>query len=486
MRSAYFRELEKVSIEDIRVRLSATYDEVKGIIESLKYNNRKVVRPYIEESENIEGEEVFENTKGYYSFNFVGTAIYKDFIIKCYPKYLTKEYTNSEKDEILKTVIQVLKKYNKSEKNIIGMSTEENDSEFNYLSIIDFILSDYIENGLYSTQKEIYEFNGEGEIDWDKTVNDTTAFLVNNRPIYFDLITKNGMSNEGDFFRQMHMYVITECSRMLKESGLSHILSLPIIEFDTNDNLFNDNEFVLNQIYKELNVQFASRKQEVLKSLYSYFSKKHGKGSRSNLSLYGTMNFNLVWEKTCSVVLNSQLNNRLGEIEGIDIRNLEVGSKKKKLKQLIPYPYWIPKNATTTKDYKKAKKTLQLDIVSIFNKDNKRYFVIWDAKYYNLVFEKEKGLKNNPGIEDVVKQYVYNLVYADLIKKQKFDYSYNILLFPSESLYIEVNGKVDLEFLRLALNVNDILIMSIPAKIIFSLYLEDKVLDFKDIDFKMG
>ncbi|MTW87421.1 LlaJI family restriction endonuclease [Virgibacillus dakarensis] len=481
MRSANFKELEKVSFEVLKSRLGASDEEVKDIIDSLEYNDRKIIRPYIYD-EDERGRDSKYN--GLYSFNFVGIGVYKNIVIKCYPKYLNQEYTTFKLDEILKNIILVLKKSGQSENTIIGMDIDNQKEQFNYLSVIDFIITDFIEHGLYTNQKDFYQINGEGEVDWDKTVNETTAFLVNDRPIYFDMITRNNTNNEIDFFRQMHKYVITKCSNILKDTGLSHILSLPIVEFETDEFLFNDREYVLNQIEKELNVQFVSRKQLVLKSLYAYFSKSHDYEGFGNISLFGTSNFNLVWEKTCAFVLNNKLNIKMDHIPEINKQALDVGLEKKTLNQLIPYPYWISKSANKPEEYKKARKTIQLDIVSIFNRDDKRYFVIWDAKYYNLVLTKER-LEHNPGVEDVIKQYVYYLAFADFIKSQGFDYTYNVLLFPSEFSEIELIGKVDLEFVRKALNVKDILLIKMPANLIFDMYLKNKMLDVGElIDFQ--
>lgn len=484
MRSAYFKELDKLSFEEIKNRLDANDDEIRELIESLKYNNKKIVKPYLDDGE--ENEELDERENDKYSFNFVGIIMYKDFIIKCYPKYLNNNYSDLEKDDILKIIVQVLKKYGKSENGIIGMSTENQDKDINILSIISFIITDFVDNGLYSSQKEIYEVNGEGEIDWEKTVNDTTAFLVHKTPFYFDMITRNDINNEIDFFRQMHKYVITQCSKILKKTGLANILSLPVVEFEVDEVLFSDEEYVLNRIIKELNIQFASRKQIVLKTLYLYFSNKQAYSNHSNMSLFGTMSFNLVWEKTCAFVLNNQLNNRIDKINGIDKTRLGTLLGKNKLRELIPFPYWIPKDAKNSKEYKKSKKTIQLDLISIFKRDLKRYFIIWDAKYYNLILNTKDKIKHNPGVEDIIKQYVYYLVYADFIKNQNFDYSYNVLLFPSEESDIKVIGKVDFEILRKALNVEEILVMKMPANLIFNMYLKDEFLNIGEkVDFNI-
>lgn len=484
MRSAYFKELDKLSFEEIKNRLDANDNEIRDLIESLKYNNKKIVKPYLDDGE--EGEELEERENDKYSFNFVGIIMYKDFIMKCYPKYLNEEYSDLEKDDMLRTIVQVLKKYGKSEKGVIGMNTDEQDKDINLLSLIAFIITDFVDNGLYSNQKNIYEINGEGEIDWDKTVNDTTAFMVNKKPFYFNMITKNDINNQIDFFRQMHKYVITQCSKILKKTGLAHILSLPVIEFEVDESLFSDEEYVLNRIIKELNIQFVSRKQLVLKTLYSYFSKKQEYSNHSNMSLFGTMSFNLVWEKTCAFVLNNQLNNRIDKINGVDKQKIGVWTGKNKLSELIPFPYWIPKDAKDSKEYKKPQKTIQLDLISIFKKGSKRYFIIWDAKYYNLILNTKDKLKHNPGVEDVIKQYVYYLVYADFIKNQNFDYSYNVLLFPSEERDIKVIGKVNFEILGKALNIEDILIMKMPANLIFDMYLKEQILNIGEkVDFNI-
>ena len=52
------------------------------------------------------------------------------------------------------------------------------------------LLNDYYENGLYENDKDIIENNGNGEIHWDKTINDSFTLLSNNRPYYLELKTK--------------------------------------------------------------------------------------------------------------------------------------------------------------------------------------------------------------------------------------------------------------------------------------------------------
>ena len=63
-----------------------------------------------------------------------------------------------------------------------------------------------------------------------------------------------------------------------------------------------------------------------------------------------------------------------------------------------------------------AADTLIPDLVSIPQIDGTDYFLIFDAKYYNIQLEKGKSLRNNPGVGDVTKQYLYQLAYRNFIK----------------------------------------------------------------------
>lgn len=45
------------------------------------------------------------------------------------------------------------------------------------------------------------------------------------------------------------------------------------------------------------------------------------------------------------------------------------------------------------------------DLISIPCIDGQDWFIIFDAKYYNLQLEKGKSLRGNPGVGDVTKQY---------------------------------------------------------------------------------
>ena len=75
-----------------------------------------------------------------------------------------------------------------------------------------------------------------------------------------------------------------------------------------------------------------------------------------------------------------------------------------------------PKGKGNDMEEQDAADTLIPDLVSIPQIDGTDYFLIFDAKYYNIQLEKGKSLRNNPGVGDVTKQYLYQLAYRNFIK----------------------------------------------------------------------
>lgn len=70
---------------------------------------------------------------------------------------------------------------------------------------------------------------------------------------------------------------------------------------------FGDKEYILYRIENELNTQFNTRKQLVLKTMYAYVDRRGSLYDAECLSLFGTNRFNLVWEKICADIMDNQL-----------------------------------------------------------------------------------------------------------------------------------------------------------------------------------
>ena len=61
------------------------------------------------------------------------------------------------------------------------------------LAVILYLLNDYYEYGVYNNTEEILEVNGEGDILWNRTIDDGFAIIEDGRPYYTELITHRGL-----------------------------------------------------------------------------------------------------------------------------------------------------------------------------------------------------------------------------------------------------------------------------------------------------
>lgn len=283
-----------------------------GILKAVKATStQKDMSDLIEEDIEIADVELGENAY-FYVFTFVGILVAAGRVFKCYPKYLLNAV---EPKEEMRQVIKVLEKYNSTEQIVRMFNDSDEGSSFNLLAVLLFLLNDYYENGTYSNTQEIIESNGSGEILWDRTINETFTLISNNRPYYIDLQTRKTINDDFDFFKRLHECVLTLASKELREADLLDIFE--ITEVDLSDESlddFGETDYILYRIENELNVQFNTRKQLVLKILYAYIAHSGSLTDIDAISMFGTNSFNLVWEKVCADIMNNQLETPVGQL----------------------------------------------------------------------------------------------------------------------------------------------------------------------------
>ena len=149
---------------------------------------------------------------------------------------------------------------------------------------------------------------------------------------------------------------------------------------------FGDKEYVLERIAKELNAQFNTRKQLLLKTLYAYIANSSALDDLDCFSMFGTNSFNLVWEKVCAEVMDNQLQKPIGGLRlPVPLAEQYRDMRHKKLIDLIDKPQWSGTAPNSELFVKQAEDTLIPDLISIVNVDGNYQFVIFDAKYYNIL-----------------------------------------------------------------------------------------------------
>ena len=443
-----------------------------GVVKTVKYSNDQKNLSDLNDDD-IENTEV-KTEDCYYVFTFVGIIILKNFVIKCYPKYIEN---HSECRKELKQIIQVIEKYNSSKRQDFNIPNEINEySKFNMLSIMLFLIEDYYQNGLYINDQNIIESNGNGEILWDKTINETQAIIQNNRPYYLDLFTKKTINNDEDYFKLLHEVILTECSKKLENADILYYFDLIPVDLNNQDLFdFGDRDYIKSRILKEFSIQFNSHKQLLLKAMLAYVCHNDSFiGEMDYFNAYGTNSYNLVWEEICSCVFDDK---REESWDHLTLPNGKIHpnfEEEKNLLSLIDKPKWFLENDEGEYD-ESTNKTLIPDSITFNYKDDGVEFIILDAKYYKW------PLTRKPGIGDVTKQYLYELAYKEFIELNGFINSKNCFLFPFDSDEIQHKGYVELKMLK-NLCLKNIQIILLPASRINQLYLDNKLLNISELN----
>lgn len=451
-----------------------------GVLKAVKANDvQKDLSDLVDEDIEIADVEVGEN-EYLYVLTFVGVITIEGRVLKCYPKYLL----DTVKPRIeLKQVLKVLEKYN-SKEQIIRMYNDTSDSSaFNMLAVMLFLLQDYFEYGAYTNTQDVIETNGSGDILWDKTINETFTFLSNNRPYYPELLTMKRVNDDFDFFKRLHECILTRCTLELRDADLLDLFD--IMGVDISDELiedFGDKEYILDRIVKELSVQFNTRKQLLLKTLYAYIANSSALDDLDCFSMFGTNSFNLVWERVCAEVMDNQLQKPIGGLQlPVPLAEPYRDLRHKRLIDLIEKPQWTGKTENGEPFTKQADDTLIPDIISVVEIDGDYQFVIFDAKYYNIQLESNKRLCGQPGIESITKQYLYQLAYQPFVDAHKISTVRNCFLMPTESDQVIDKGTVTLPMMS-KIGLRDIQVRLLPAKLMYQHYLQNSKMDLQLLD----
>lgn len=469
--SVFIKEQKKYSKKTLIKLFESNDIEILSLLTSLNgYGILKVVKK--RRTQNLKSSVINEEIKSssigseeeYYVFNFVGIVMLGNRILKCYPKYL---HNKLQPKQELSQILEVLDKYNATEQIITIFDEDDEDKSFNLLAVMLYILKDYHEYGSYNNNQNIIESNGSGEILWEKTINDTFPLMQKNKPYYFDLYTQDKRENDHDYFKRLHNAIVSLCSRELRRTGLEELFGLlnaDISDEELDD--FGDYEEILSNIDKEINLQYNTRKLNLLKLLYLYISQDSHLTDKANFSFYGTTNFNLVWERVCAEVLDNKLYVKLQDLP----IKFESVDERVRLIDLIEKPQWNGKGDIFSI---RANETLIPDIISINKIDDSAYsFILFDAKYYNLILQENK-LIGNPGVGDVTKQYLYQLAYQKILLQSNIHSVKNCFLMPTEEDKVINAGTVNMSILE-DLGLERIQLRKLPACYMYDMYINSK------------
>lgn len=377
------------------------------------------------------------------TFGFIGLYDYvdekteKNLTFFFMPKFCDIGNMSNVSPESRDTVLLAIDRYFKEleQQDVQGEDTEPHVESLLELAIR--VLRDYLENGVYTVRRRELEHNGQGEIDWDTTIDQYQPVFVRGRgvgeprPIYMDTATELALSDEDHYITRLHQCLVTTWGRKLEKLGLSAILrvSVPLLSEDELDH-FGPTEFQINQIRKELNNQFVTKSRHTLQLMEQLIEASSDKQNEwvEQLS-FGTNKAEHLWEEACAQVLGSELDMHIGNC-GLQ------WNRGGTFRDYMPKPIWRQEGRTeqiSTDDeaYKpeSEKSGWQLDFIRTWRPHERvEKIVILDAKYYGVSWSEGK-ISGQPGIGDIAKQIFYQMAFQDLVNGKEIGFM-NAFLFP--------------------------------------------------------
>ena len=491
MISVYVRERYPYSLSEMLGLFGyGEKKELKPFLEKLQLQNIiSVIRRtdiYADWSEFADGlvddDNETEQLSVAYTFNFVGIICFAGRVFFCYPKYLRHGLKPFEE---VKQVVKVIEKYSGKTQNITTYEQDKDNVRQNILAFMTYFLQDYYEYGLYRNEQEVVEFNGDGDILWDKTINETTPLMVRETPYYINLYTSKQVHDNSDFFQRLHGCILTSISKDLQQYDLVDILDIvPVDISDETIDDFGNIEYISERLDKELCVQFNTRKQNLLKAMRDYITKQYSLTDANLLTFYGTTSFYDVWEKVCGAVFGNMLHTSLRDLP-VKLSNTDLDDRM--LIDLIDAPKWHCQESGKTIA---AGKTLIPDIATFYNMGGYWHFAIFDGKYYTPQL-KGNSLSGIPGVGDITKQYLYQLAFMPYLANVKS--IKNCFLMPktyysnnvseddvSNGGYVAMNMFHQDDVKQACLK--DIEVRFLPPHKIYECYLNDKLFPIEELN----
>lgn len=408
MKKIFLRELEEYSELELLNRLGSEVFE--GIKEKLYERNI-----------------LFKKNRNY-KLRYVGIILYKKMLISVLPKIDAVEDKISQRD-YTNLILNVLDKYRKNPnvrlveeemETLLEFGTRESE---NLLSLVDFLFRDYMEYGLFYSEKTVKKIT-DGEIDWEYTINKTLPLYVGTKFIYLETYSKQKNLEDENLIRKLHMIILNECSKYIKELKFFDIFKqYPDLDFNVEVDELYENDFLLYELEKELRVEFKDRNVRLLKALKAFLERKGDFSKEKEVLFYGVRKFETVWENICSEIIGNQM------------KKLEI--ERKMIRESSPS--WYYKNNPKPQIFEK-----QHYIPDIIVKKGLK-LRICDAKYYNIQITggKYSGI---PKMKDVSKQFLYENVLEKYYTSEKIC---NIFLFPySQENFYSYAGKIEMSLFQ--------------------------------------
>lgn len=374
---------------------------------------------------------LLKSVKDGYRFNYVGVIAADGFLFPILPKY----YMYAPEDPIpsesavasLADVLDAIRKYftshpTQQDELTFSPAAAQQSLTQNQLGLYRFLLEDYAQNGPYTRSRRIQEFNGEGEIDWPRTIGQITPVMSDGSPVYMEIITSRRTYESSNFIARMQLAMLAEISTLIEDTGLNTILNMPLVK-NARETLedIGDVTMLMRRLQQELNVQFETRKKLLLLNMLNYL-RNYSPADKSSILAEGTGSYDRVWEDICQQIFHHDDQVTLPKPSWEFFPQLGWNPNSQSSSRAITDVSADEKTAAGENDEKEGynpvtanPSTLIPDVINTEKLENKSSIYILDAKYYIPEYadhpatgKKSSGqITSQPGIGDLIKQYFY-------------------------------------------------------------------------------
>lgn len=398
----------------------------------------------------------------YLVFTFVGLVAVNGYSIVSVPKYIS-----SERDYLGETrlVLRVLAAWHGDSQRIAQQDEEAGVHVSSSLSQMLWLLRDYLARGGYVTSTSVTRLNGDGEINWDRTIATVDPYIGENQPYYLDVYTRQTSADSQNFVRRVYSALLTSVSNSFRDMGLLELFDLPSIHLSDEDvSDFGSRDYVAGRLRAVLGNQFVTRNREIVVDLINYFSSDSEVAALSAYTTFVSTSFHVIWETACSEVFNNDLRKPLEQLN-LPVPLSPAYDSTSTLLSLMERPVWTGHDSIGS-FHKRADAGLIPDFCSVEGQGDDATLVILDAKYYAISLSRGLPLRGQPGVGDVTKQYLYQLALSSFAADHRISNVVNCFVMPTSAQTVVDVGTTSLAMLE-NIGLARIQVRLLPTRLVF-------------------
>lgn len=395
-------------------------------------------------------ESLFRRGEQFIVPRFVGLIVHPLVTFLVLPKMVPTSISRDDKTQYVKLLTQAAARYSSDfpEATLSDLRDFVSTGDVGQISrmrIAIKLLDHWVVHGWHHHATSDIVLNGDGEIDWLRTIDEELPYTGDDGSIYYlTYRTEKTGIDETNPVRRLHRSILSDCERFLIALGVFDLFASPIPS--EAPDLLSDMAAAYDLkalLHHELRTTYNESTEERLRLMLAYLETCTPFDDADRIHYLGTRSFHRIWESASAWALGNQLS----EQRVVQTTFSPVTFHPTERFEYSPdqLPHW---------SFEDGRESLgspgEPDIlISGYHEDpydEFRYFWILDAKYYDALGA--GATRSLPGINDIVKQHMYQFSFEQRITSDSSFSRRNAFLFPSNDVFLEFFGTVELPFIR--------------------------------------